>query len=76
VADLGEKLLAVVADHFAEGVTTAEMDAEFMLALATLAATLIGDQPLNVKHRRAVFDLLVTKGLDTLLSDRLDKMDH
>jgi hypothetical protein len=73
---LTDKLLAVVLDHFAGRDDPLDVNVEFMIALASIAAAVIGEDQANAKQRRAVFDDLVTKGLDQLASKHLDTMGH
>jgi hypothetical protein len=75
--DLVDKWMDVALDHFGGGVSDVrDMQVDLLIALASLAAAVIGDDrsPNTIKHRRAVFDDMVTKGLERLVNDGLDKI--
>lgn len=69
--DLVKKLFSVTLEHFQEGDSALDVDVELMIAVASMAAALIGSEPTLAKHRRAVFDDLLSKGIDRLLIERL-----
>ena len=83
---LMDKLTVVVCDHF-KGASADDMQVELMIAVASIAAALIISEPTMlalgfkidqelVNRRRVAFDGLVTKALDELASELLDKMGH
>ena len=84
--NLINKLTAVVCDHFRD-TRADDMQVELMIAVASIAAALISSEPTMlalgfkidqelVNRRRVAFDGLITKALDELASELLDKMGH
>lgn len=64
--DLIGKIMSVVVQHFADWHDPLQMRVEVLRALAAVAAAVVNDEPICAEELRAVFDKMLTRGLDRL----------
>jgi hypothetical protein len=69
--ELIAKMTKVLEEHIAdERCTATELDTDLILALVSLSAAIIANEPANIRRRRAAFNKLLTKALYELTSRR------